>query len=645
MRIARASSELWRSTIVRFASVGILNTLLTIAIIFTLKKSFGMPDAAANFSGYSAGILLSFMLNRKWTFAHRADARIAFAKFLIVFAVAYTVNVTAVLLLIRIGVNSYLSHLCGMPIYTAIFYVGSRYFAFASQKPGVCSVGFEKTTTHYRVWLAATIAMVGAVLFYKLGGTPIAIWDEARLANNAIEMANSGLSLVTTYDGLIDHWNTKPPLMIWLMTLSLQTFGMNEWAIRLPSALAGSLTAGVIFWFCAAILRKPGIGFLSCIVLLATPGYVIVHGARSGDYDALLTLWTTSYVLLGYVFISSRLVSIKLMQSSLIVLVVLAFMTKTVQGLIFLPVLFCAAAFSGRLHLLLKSHSFYLSVVTALLFCAGYYVLREQFDPGYFAAVRANDLVGRYATVLENHRGGVFWYFLQVEMFPWLIPALISGTWMMIRGEVAHRKLSCYLLFQLLFYLCIISTASTKLPWYMNPMCPIQGLLTAMFIDDIYQKIAKRQFVSELARRYVTVGACFIAGATVVALNVVIVENRIKAKSMDDLDRYNVFLRVLGNDKKLPQNLVVVHPGYPNGQGDPFYIAPTLFYITALRTTGYDIRVQPPGTAISSDTEAIVVCGKALTQQSLSHAGRHVIQTNGPCSLLSSKSTTFGFRS
>src|SRR3954466_10061413 len=42
----------------------------------------------------------------------------------------------------------------------------------------------------------------------NLGSAPIQLWDESRLAVNAMEMYLTGLSPITTYDFLPDHWNT-----------------------------------------------------------------------------------------------------------------------------------------------------------------------------------------------------------------------------------------------------------------------------------------------------------------------------------------------------------------------------------------------------------------------------------------------------
>jgi len=64
------------------------------------------------------------------------------------------------------------------------------------------------------IWFIGSIILSASVLFYHLGMMPLQVWDEARLADNALEMATNGLSLITTYDGSPDHWNTKPPLVM-----------------------------------------------------------------------------------------------------------------------------------------------------------------------------------------------------------------------------------------------------------------------------------------------------------------------------------------------------------------------------------------------------------------------------------------------
>ena len=115
---------------VRFLLVGAVNTLVGLSIIYLLKF-LGIGDVVANASGYGIGVVVSFALNRNWTFQHVGPAIPAAARFLLVFAIAYIANLEAVLAMIHVlNANAYLAQALGVPVYTTLFYLGSRYFAF-----------------------------------------------------------------------------------------------------------------------------------------------------------------------------------------------------------------------------------------------------------------------------------------------------------------------------------------------------------------------------------------------------------------------------------------------------------------------------------------------------------------------------------
>lgn len=122
------------ATALRFLLVGIVNTLVGLTFIFAAKGIFGMGDIAANALGYGIGLLTSFSLNRSWTFRHNGPVVRAIVAFLMVQAVAYSLNLACVLGMIEYGIYSYLAQALGMPPYIVISYLGSRYFAFAPDK-------------------------------------------------------------------------------------------------------------------------------------------------------------------------------------------------------------------------------------------------------------------------------------------------------------------------------------------------------------------------------------------------------------------------------------------------------------------------------------------------------------------------------
>lgn len=118
------------NSLLKFLVVGVLNTLLSLAIIFALKYFYSAGDVIANLTGYIIGLMCSFILNKKWTFNHTGELSRTVFKFMLTFMVAYIANIIVVLIFIRFGTNSYFSHLLAMPIYTIIFYFGSKFFVF-----------------------------------------------------------------------------------------------------------------------------------------------------------------------------------------------------------------------------------------------------------------------------------------------------------------------------------------------------------------------------------------------------------------------------------------------------------------------------------------------------------------------------------
>jgi len=55
----------------RFALVGIVNTLIDVAVWAALYWLVGSPILIANSAGYAAGLLNSYVMNRLWTFRER----------------------------------------------------------------------------------------------------------------------------------------------------------------------------------------------------------------------------------------------------------------------------------------------------------------------------------------------------------------------------------------------------------------------------------------------------------------------------------------------------------------------------------------------------------------------------------------------
>ncbi len=57
----------------RFATVGVMNTVIDFALFNLLALGFGVHVAVANTVSYSTGILNSYLWNRNWTFSDRRN--------------------------------------------------------------------------------------------------------------------------------------------------------------------------------------------------------------------------------------------------------------------------------------------------------------------------------------------------------------------------------------------------------------------------------------------------------------------------------------------------------------------------------------------------------------------------------------------
>ncbi len=91
------------------------------------------------------------------------------------------------------------------------------------------------------------ITLLASVFFIPfIGDAHLFDWDEINFAECSREMLVTGDYLLPQIN-FSPFWE-KPPLFIWLQTLSMHIFGVNEFAARLPNALCGIVTLNSIYF-------------------------------------------------------------------------------------------------------------------------------------------------------------------------------------------------------------------------------------------------------------------------------------------------------------------------------------------------------------------------------------------------------------
>lgn len=323
-------------------------------------------------------------------------------------------------------------------------------------------------------------------LFLNLDVLPLRIWDEARLAVNALEMTKNHQILVTYYDGTPDLWNTKPPLLIWCQALLFMIMGPGELALRLPSAICGLFTGAALVYACWKWLDRPWMGLMAALIMVTSYGYIDMHVVRGGDYDSMLTMFMFIVVLSVFRYEQSR--SPKAL-SFLFIALTGAILTKSVQGLMILPGCALYLLFTGAWRDFLKAKRTWLGLLGLIVIVAAYYLGREAMESGYLKAVWENELGGRYGTVLEDHRGP--WSFFIEQMIRYhfdywylLIPcSIVIG---MAHRDLRMRRWALMLICTGSTYLIAISSAATKCEWYEAPLYPMLAGLGAISLHAVF---------------------------------------------------------------------------------------------------------------------------------------------------------------
>ncbi len=290
--------------------------------------------------------------------------------------------------------------------------------------------------------------------------------------------------LVPHYEGAPDMWNTKPPLLIWLQVVSMKFLGISEFAIRLPAAISGLLTAMILFRFSSGYLKNIGAGLLTSMVLCTTMAYLMNHGARTGDYDALLVLFMTASALCFFKYMQGE----RNYAFHFWILLSMAVLTKGVAGMMLIPGLFIFLVFQKKLVSTFQHKKIWLGSGVFILLVAGYYLSRETVNPGYLEAVYNNEIGGRYLETLEAHQHPFDYYYEQMKprgfryWFWFVLPAFVAGF------LNSSQKIKTFTLFNFLMVFplfIILSLGGTKLEWYVLPIYPFLVMQIGWFLYNI----------------------------------------------------------------------------------------------------------------------------------------------------------------
>ncbi|MCX5752616.1 MAG: hypothetical protein NTW97_03085, partial [Candidatus Krumholzibacteria bacterium] len=213
---------------------------------------------------------------------------------------------------------------------------------------------------------------------------------------------------------------------------------------------------------------------------------------------------------------------------------------------------------------ILTSSTVYCAILMFLMIVAGYYALREHYNPGYLRAVWTNEVAARYlsAPQLEHHPGGFLYYAreLAVRQFSsWLFFVPIGIALIFFNASSPMKPFAALLLFCSAFAFVTISFAKTKMQWYAAPLLPLLSIIVGAGLSDIYAHVRKALALHGGGARLVF-GTCFVAAIFCVPYAKTI--GSIRNEADDASARYGDFMKKIASSKDRPGSFSVMHQGW-----------------------------------------------------------------------------------
>jgi 4-amino-4-deoxy-L-arabinose transferase-like glycosyltransferase len=334
--------------------------------------------------------------------------------------------------------------------------------------------GVPRAATGLHVPFAGVLALLVVLAFAFQGSRGLWEPDEGRYTAAGVNMIESGDWLVPTVDREHPHL-TKPPLTYWALAASFGALGHNEWAARLPGALA-FVGTGLLVW---GLGRRfvPGAPWLPAVVWALSPGPFVA--ANIVSTDALLVLFET---LAMYAFVEAWTRGGGAARPWYLLMWLgwgLAFMTKGPPGL--LPLLavvaFLAVHDRSRLRELFPWGGLALFALVGLTWYA-VIVLHAPDRLQYFLQHEVYDRV-----FTGTHRRNPQWYggfevygpVLLLGALPWSVAALVaargpSSVRRALRGRLRGDRSWQLVAYWFLVPLGVFFLARSRLALYVLPL-------------------------------------------------------------------------------------------------------------------------------------------------------------------------------
>jgi 4-amino-4-deoxy-L-arabinose transferase-like glycosyltransferase len=348
---------------------------------------------------------------------------------------------------------------------------------------------------------------------WGIGDYPLMDLDEPRYPEAAREMIESSQYWVPMTNGKMLF--EKPILIYWSLILSFKTFGITEFAARLPSVIAGSLTVAMTYVFG----RFFKIGLCASLILLSSVEFFVI--SRMSIPEMLLNLFIISSIAV-YFLISQNLIN-KNYFYLMALLMAFGFLAKGPLA-IFVPglVIFTYTilqhvlkdqSIQEKIKLILENKKIVIisSLIFLLVGLSWYVVAHVITDGGFTKQFFLTENLQRYTSTLSGHKFP-WWFYLGVAFIgfmPWsiFIPAYLVKFKENLSKSNPNFQLKIFSLGWVISNILFFSSSGTKLYNYVFSIFFPLSILAALWFLEQSQKRTQAILFTSIA---ITLISCIL---------------------------------------------------------------------------------------------------------------------------------------
>jgi len=352
---------------------------------------------------------------------------------------------------------------------------------------------------------AVLLLFCGAIFFYLFAvflDPFLNVWDECFHALVSKNFINHPLK-PTLFDNPVVNtsyndwdryhiWLHKQPLFMWQIALSLKMFGINEYALRIPSALMASLMV-LIGYRSAKLMINSNTGYYTAF-LFATSFYLLqlVSGRQMLEHDDLAFMFYVSasiWAWLEYVY-SEKKCWIYLIG----IFSGFAILCKWLPGLLVYLAWFTFIILHDRKKLLKKYKPLALSFIIAVVIALPWQIFTFIRYPAEAKAAYGFNFL-HFSEAIDGHTGTFFYHFLNINLlYGFLSAILIIPSFFIFYKKTKNKPLVISLFVIIAFVYLFFSIVKTKMPSFTIIVILPVFISIASLIDYLFHFLFKIKY-------------------------------------------------------------------------------------------------------------------------------------------------------